>query len=260
MTLIELKNHIKGILGYPYVKVELHDDQLNSIIERAYKFHKKWGVGISTQETCFTLPISAGEWQYNLPAGVHSVIEVVDTSSNLGGSQELFSVQNMMYMQASNNFSTGTITGFSLIDYTLSMQYIDLVSKYAISKYNFKYHEYSNVLTVSPTPSAGNIVGDGDFILVHSFMEEGYDLNSDTQDPSWREYLYEDEWFQEYCLALSKMTLGFIRRKFANVSSMGNANISLDGDSLVSEGKDEKDAIEERLKNEMWEGLDISID
>jgi len=56
------------------------------------------------------------------------------------------------------------------------------------------------------------------------------------------------------------MTLGLIRRKFANVSSMGNANISLDGDSLVSEGKDEKDALEERLKNETYEGMDIFYD
>jgi len=177
MNISELKGHIKGILGYPYIKVELHDDQLNTIIERSYRFHKKWGVGISTQETCFTVAISAGKSEYEMPAGVHTVIEVVDTSSNLGGSQELFSVQNAIYMQWMNN-----ITGFSLIDYTISMQYIDLLEKYSTSRYNFNYHEYNNILTVSPTPSAADISGGSDFILVHSFMEEGYDLNSNTQD------------------------------------------------------------------------------
>ena len=78
---------------------------------------------------------------------------------------------------------------------------------------------------------------------------------------SWREdWLYEDEWFQDYCIALCKITLGYTRRKFANMTSLGNASISLDGDSLVGEGQQEKEALEERLRNEAWEGMDISYD
>jgi hypothetical protein len=99
MNLTELKLHIKQHFGHPMVKVELHDSQMYGIIERAYNFHKKWGVGISTQETCFTMAISAGQKEYTLPAGVHSVIQINDTSSNLGGSQELFSVQNAIHQQ-----------------------------------------------------------------------------------------------------------------------------------------------------------------
>jgi hypothetical protein len=58
------------------------------------------------------------------------VIEVKDFSSNLGGSQELFSVSNFIYQNYMSN-----ITGFTLIDYEISMQFIDLLEKYNSSKY-----------------------------------------------------------------------------------------------------------------------------
>ena len=255
MNLTGLKLHIKQHFGHPLVKVELHESQMDGIIEQAYKYHLKWGVGIATQETFFTAPISAGISEYVLPAGVKTVIKVVDSSSNLGGSQELFSVQNAIYRTWVNN-----VTGFSLIDYTISMQYIDLIEKFTTSRFNFHYHPFKNSLTLTPTPSASDFYGNNEYILIHSFVEEGYDLESDEQDEGWREHLYDDEWFQDYCIALCKITLGYVRRKFANMTSLGNASISLDGDSLVSEGKEEKEALQERLRNETWEGMLISYD
>ena len=39
-----------------------------------------------------------------------------------------------------------------------------------------------------------------------------------------------------------------IRRKFSNFSSIGNTGIQLDGDSLVSEGKEEKERLEDQLQ------------
>ncbi|MFW6046449.1 MAG: hypothetical protein ACOCP4_01515 [Candidatus Woesearchaeota archaeon] len=51
-------------------------------------------------------------------------------------------------------------------------------------------------------------------------------------------------------MACAKETLGMIRRKFENFSSIGNEGINLDGESLISEGKEEKEKLEERLRNE----------
>jgi hypothetical protein len=61
-------------------------------------------------------------------------------------------------------------------------------------------------------------------------------------------------------MALSKITLGMIRRKFGNFNSIGNTGISLDGDSLISEGTQEKTELEERLKlEESHEGYGLFI-
>ena len=43
--------------------------------------------------------------------------------------------------------------------------------------------------------------------------------------------------------------------KFSNFASLGNIGISLDGDSMISEGKEEKEKLEEDLRlEETWEG------
>jgi hypothetical protein len=50
-----------------------------------------------------------------------------------------------------------------------------------------------------------------------------------------------------YALALCKITLGTIRRKFNSYASIGNTGISLDGSDLVSEGISERDRLEKQL-------------
>jgi hypothetical protein len=64
------------------------------------------------------------------------------------------------------------------------------------------------------------------------------------------EELYDDSFVRKYALALSKEKLGYIRRKFSNFQSIGNTGISLDGDQLISEAKEEKERLEEELHNE----------
>ena len=74
------------------------------------------------------------------------------------------------------------------------------------------------------------------------------------------ETLYDEDWIYDYVTAMSKITLGLIRRKFAQFSSLGNQGISLDGDSLVGEGNTEKEYLEQTLRDEEpFEGYGIEI-
>jgi hypothetical protein len=91
-------------------------------------------------------------------------------------------------------------------------------------------------------------------------MKEGYNVNGNNDENSYNEFLYDDPWFQEYCTALAKINLGYIRRKFSNGEILGNATIALDGDQLIQEGKEEKEKLEEQLKDaETSEGYPIII-
>jgi hypothetical protein len=58
---------------------------------------------------------------------------------------------------------------------------------------------------------------------------------------------------RKYARALTKEKLGYIRRKFENFQSIGNAGISLDGNDLLSEAKEEKENLKEELQNEYAE-------
>jgi len=73
------------------------------------------------------------------------------------------------------------------------------------------------------------------------------------------EKMYDEDWILDYVTAMSKISLGLIRRKFASFNSMGNQGISLDGDSLLSEGNSEKEYLEQTLRDEeAFEGYGIT--
>jgi hypothetical protein len=74
------------------------------------------------------------------------------------------------------------------------------------------------------------------------------------------EQIYDEDWVFDYVTALSKISLGLIRRKFDSFSSMGNQGISLDGSDLISEGNTEKEYLETTLRDEeALEGYGIII-
>jgi hypothetical protein len=106
------------------------------------------------------------------------------------------------------------------------------------------------------------------FLLVNSFMIEGSQyggMETNAKKATWQrgdsdENFYTSDWIFDYALAECKIILGTIRRKFQNFNSIGNVGISLDGDALVQEGKDEKEKLNETLRlEENFEGYPVII-
>tara|TARA_A100001011_G_C14266831_1_gene825064 strand:- start:148 stop:1518 length:1371 start_codon:yes stop_codon:yes gene_type:complete len=60
------------------------------------------------------------------------------------------------------------------------------------------------------------------------------------------------QWIRRFALALSKEMLGLIRSKFASIPIPGN-DISMNGDALVSAGKEEQSALRDELKETLDE-------
>ena len=82
----------------------------------------------------------------------------------------------------------------------------------------------------------------------------------DTNVDEYNESLYDKGWILDYATALSKVSLGMIRRKFSSFNSIGNTGISLDGSELVSEGKEELTELNQALKDEeTFEGSWITM-
>ena len=66
------------------------------------------------------------------------------------------------------------------------------------------------------------------------------------------------QWIRRFCLALCKEMLGQIRSKFAQIPIPGE-NITLNGDKLVQEGKEEQKELREELKTQLAEMTYIKI-
>lgn len=279
------KNDLKALIlrkfGYPMVKVELTPEHLNDAINKARNEWIKWGVGNSTIETWFTMPLSAGQREYEMPDGCVSVVGYQDAGmTTAGGINTLFTIENFLFMQG---YYQGLLMGgnsYHLLSYHIARDFLETVSRYNVSMYHYKYHKYKNILEIAPTPKCGNIVpyypakakcSDPDpepimidspgFILLHGYFITGSTLSDWNKDI----YVgYEDEpatldlnagiWDEPIILdlaaAYAKQMLGMIRRKYGNNQAMGNIPIALDGDSLVQEAEREIEILEARLRNE----------
>ena len=215
-----------------------------------------WAASNSTYETFLTLPLSAGEREYSLPVGVTEVINLTDYSSGMGNANQLFTLENAMLTAGFLDFLQGS-NRYSLVDYHAGLDYFQTLQKYQADEFSWKFNRHNNILTLTPVPSASNATNT--YFMVQVFMREGYNIGLDNTVDGFLEDLYDDPWFYEYCVALSKIILGRIRSKFSGFDSIGNKGINLDGQELLSEGREDKERLEEQLKNdEMWEGFDIS--
>ena len=130
----------------------------------------------------------------------------------------------------------------------------DLVRK---SAYSFEL--INNELRLFPRPTTSDA---GDKIYFQYYVKDDKSSTSRTwtknkvSDPSNAPYkfiTYEEinapgrQWIRKYTLALSKELLGIIRSKYANMP-LPNGEVTLDGDSLKTEGREEKNQLLEELK------------
>lgn len=260
----KLKEKIKRSLGYPLVKVELTDEQITDNIYRARNKFIKFAAGHATQEVFFTIPLSSGVTEYDMPTGCVEIISY-DIESTTSGINTLFTIEHYLYETGLFDLLRVNGYGYNLISYHIALDFLEMLERYTCDAYNFKYHKYQNILEIQPPPTSGsyttldNVVeGALGYILLRGYFIRGSTLNNWNNLASDDNDLYDCEWIEEYASALCKITLGMIRRKFGNFSAMGNQGVSLDGDTLVSEGMEEKRELLEKLKlEEVYDGYGI---
>ena len=128
-----------------------------------------------------------------------------------------------------------------------------------IRKSNYSFEINNNQVRIFPIPTADD---NGNKIWFEYFIRD--DIASNTRDftqgkvtdPSnvpHKFLTYSEinangrQWIRKYTLALSKELLGIIRSKYSSMP-LPNGEVTMDGEGLKSEGRDEKNALLEELK------------
>ena len=139
----------------------------------------------------------------------------------------------------------------------------DLVRK---SAYSFEL--VNNKMRIFPLPESGSA---GNKVYFHYYVKEDKQdvtrtyTNSKVSDPSnipYKFITYQEinaagrQWIRKYTLALAKELLGIIRSKYASLP-LPNGEVSMDGEALKSEGREEKANALEELK-EFLESVSLS--
>jgi len=139
----------------------------------------------------------------------------------------------------------------------------DLIRK---SAYSFEL--VNNKLRIFPKPEGAD---DGDKIYFHYYVKQDKQgttrtyTNSKVSDPSnipYKFITYTEinsagrNWIRKFTLALAKELIGIIRSKYAAMP-LPNGEVSLDGEALKAEGREEKANLLEELK-EFLESVSLS--
>lgn len=260
-------DRIKRRLGWPSIKIEVENETIYNHLDHAKERYIKFAVGNATQEVFFTMMLSAGQYLYDMPAGTVDVINYDFESMQLGGINTLFTVSNILYNAGLFGLlAPDTMGGFNLISYQIARDFLETLKRYTPDEYNFKYHSYSNQLEIQPPPTSGSSLaltsGDYDspgFVLIHAFMNRCATL-PEYSDDMLNADIYNTIWVEKYALALTKETLGYVRRKFANFTGLGTQGTAMDGDALISESKAEQEQLmQELLTMEVYEGGYITM-
>lgn len=269
-NLIEL---IRRRLGYPMIKIELDPVQISDAIDYARGKWIKWASGNATQETWFTIALSAGQNFYDMPTGVTEIIGYNSTGSSSGGGiNTLFTLDNFLYNQGMfEALYRQSGDEYTIVSYHIARDFLETVRRYTPDKYNWKYHRYANQLEIHPAPDAGNTltvtttagttatIDSPGFILIQSMMINGSSYDGWTSGDS-NEDFYGEDWIFDYALAECKIILGRVRTKFSQFTGLGTTGLPMDGESLLQEGIEEKRELKETLQlEESYEGLGIYL-
>ena len=150
-----------------------------------------------------------------------------------------------------------------------NIQAIEMNNTVTLSNYTFNI--VNNILSVFPIPGTGDFdlgIDDGgglgyghylvfDFLKVQDRVDaafaNGTNKISNTSNVPYQNPTYSQinsigrMWIFEYTLAKAKEVLGLVRNKYASVPIPG-AEVTLNGDSLVSSAETEKEALITRLR------------
>ena len=137
-----------------------------------------------------------------------------------------------------------------------------------IRKSAYTFELINNKLRIFPVPKSADA---GDKVWFHYYVRNEKTANTETHtmgkvsDPSNIPYKFITynvinasgrQWIRRYTLALAKELLGIIRSKYASMP-IPNGEVSLDGEGLKAEGREEKANLLEELK-EFLESVSLS--
>jgi hypothetical protein len=142
------------------------------------------------------------------------------------GVNTLFTLEQSLAQQTYFSYAMGNY-GFDLVSWYAVKEWLELREKLLVTKPSLLFNDRTQYLKLVPEPR-NRYYG-----IVACYVERP------VKD------LVRELWVYKYSLALTKLVVGRVRTKYSNVTLLGGGNIN--GDDLLAEGKEEKEALEQQL-------------
>lgn len=144
----EFKQYCLRNLGFPVIKINVDDDQLEDRIDEAlnywFQYHNEGNEKIYYKHLITQLDKDNG--YITLPDNVMGAVSVFPLSSYLGTSSDMFSIE---YQIALNNLFTFDST--SMVPYYMTRMHIDLISEMIVGEPQIRFNRHRNRLHIDWT-------------------------------------------------------------------------------------------------------------
>jgi hypothetical protein len=248
-------------LGYPFIEVELCNEQFTEYIDQALEFYTKYA-GYTEEFLAFDstkYPIGRGIHIPTVLANIELTYQGNDTQlytqfvntdngdfrkavnvfsfdkADMMGTDVLFSLEYLYAQQAYYSYALGSY-GFDLLTWESLKQFLEQRRRSFAMTPRYQFDVRTQRLRLIPEPSQGG----GTLGTRQRYIGiVGLYLEKQPQD------LIKERWVQQYSLALSKIAIGQIRTKFGSVTMFGGGQIN--GTDLLSQGLKEKEELEHSI-------------
>lgn len=245
----KIADYVLLMLGSPVIDIELDQQQLTLAVDEALRIFEEWAP--ASYFEYFHFQTTAGQSIYKLPCDIGLIREVnIDTNfcngaSELGGSMPLGWIGDTGY--GAGGLAWGA-WGYNRHqpywgyggEWVMFKQYEDMFERLSGRNGGWEFNEDNYTIKIYPTPQIG-----GGHVTVH-YLQKKKDWNEVHQ------------FMNEYALALAKIMVGRIRSKYSTIVSPGEG-VTLDGATILEEGKSEKIQLEKDLITRWQEPIPIIL-
>lgn len=220
-------------LGEPVVEINVDDQQVEDRVDEAIEFFRQYhydGVEkmylktVITQEDIDRKYIEVSDL-------VYGITRVFPVASGTSTSKSIFDLQYQLRLN-----DLYDLTSTSVVYYTQVMSHLALLDQTLNGHPIYRFNRLNNRLYIDTIWQEKMEVGN--YILVECYR---------ALDPATAPRMYGDSWLKHYTTALIKKQWGTNLKKFSGMSLPGG--VTIDGDKLYQEAKDEIKELEEDLRN-----------
>jgi len=227
-TSVELSGiFTEGLTEFETVDASLYSKltSFNINLSSIFKQSQTKVVSIQSQDATATEYSNVFDYDAMDYRKVMSVVEFEEGSNQ--GINTLFTLEQTLAQQTYFSYALGNY-GFDLVSWYTMKEWMETREKVLATKRDIKFDERTQYLQMYPQPGASRFYG-----VLACWLERP------VRD------LIKEQWVYEYALALTMITLSYVRGKFSGVSLLGGGTLNYS--DLLSEGTQRKRDLELRL-------------
>lgn len=238
-----LEDYILRALGAPVLKINADaaqiEDRIDDALEMFWQYHAD-----GVRRTFFKHQVVQGDIDaggITLPKGIMSVLRVMPVNG-----QDILSVNNLQYvMYITDIMDIRRFNGEGLSTYANTMSYLNTIADLFGYEKVIEFNLHDHFLEMQTDWTKVKV---GDWMLVECYV---------IIDPTQYNDVWNNYWLKQYCVALVKKQWGWNLWKYLNNTLPGGVQIN--GEGIYNEGKADAAALEDRLRNEFEDPVDMMV-